>query len=567
MDPPCVECTEATRLCALSPLDGRYAFATRSLAAYFSEFAFLRYRLLVECRYLMALPSLCPSLPALFPPLRLLLSPPVGSASTVSPPSADAQRYPFLASSPAPSLVNALETLATRDFTLRSALRIKHLERTTNHDVKAIEYFLREELSRLLHSSRTPACSPLSAAAAAAPSSSSSLTAPHAVVSTQAPAPAPRDHCMYHRALAPSSSSFSTENSRPHIENPPWHPLLEWVHFGLTSQDVNSVAQALSLRDAITKEYLPAIRDLVLTPLQDRAQRWIHAPMLGRTHGQPATPTRVGAQLMVFVERLHRQLSSIEEHVYYAKFGGATGGLNAHYAAVPSVDWQCFADRFLSEYCEGLERLQCTTQIAHNDSLAALLDNLRRVNVILIDLAQDMWMYIGLGYFSQRTTVGQVGSSCMPHKVNPIDWESAEGNFGLANSTFTHLSHKLPISRLQRDLSDTTVMRSLGVPLAHSILGIRCVGDGLCKIQLNKDRLREDLERNWIVVAEGMQTILRAHGYHEPYEMFRKALQNRSELSRQDLHALVDSIDVSPELRDQLRALTPFNYLGKAARL
>ncbi|WP_418449954.1 adenylosuccinate lyase [Alistipes sp.] len=439
---------------AISPVDGRYGNTTRQLADYFSEYALIRYRIRVEVEYFIALCEL---------PLPQLKG--VNAAAR-----------------------EALRGLY-RDFSLADAERVKAIEATTNHDVKAVEYFLKERME------------PLGLGAYA-----------------------------------------------------------EFIHFGLTSQDINNTAVPLSLREALEQAYLPA-----LAALRDRlaamAAEWHEVPMLARTHGQPASPTRLGKEFMVFVERLDKQTARLKAVPVPAKFGGATGNFNAHHAAYPAIDWPAFADRFVGEKL-GLTRSRYTTQIEHYDDLAALFDGLKRIDTILTDLCRDMWTYISMEYFKQRIKAGEVGSSAMPHKVNPIDFENAEGNLGIAVALYEHLARKLPVSRLQRDLTDSTVLRNVGVPVAHSLIALNALQKGLGKVILNREALDRDLESNWAVVAEGIQTILRREGYPKPYEALKALTRTNAAITRESIRAFIDTLDVAEPVREELRALTPQTYTG-----
>ena len=439
---------------AISPVDGRYGNTTRQLADYFSEYALIRYRIRVEVEYFIALCEL---------PLPQLKG--VNAAAR-----------------------EALRGLY-RDFSLADAECVKAIEATTNHDVKAVEYFLKERME------------PLGLGAYA-----------------------------------------------------------EFIHFGLTSQDINNTAVPLSLREALEQAYLPA-----LAALRDRlaamAAEWHEVPMLARTHGQPASPTRLGKEIMVFVERLDKQTARLKAVPVPAKFGGATGNFNAHHAAYPAIDWPAFADRFVGEKL-GLTRSRYTTQIEHYDDLAALFDGLKRIDTILTDLCRDMWTYISMEYFKQRIKAGEVGSSAMPHKVNPIDFENAEGNLGIAVALYEHLARKLPVSRLQRDLTDSTVLRNVGVPVAHSLIALNALQKGLGKVILNREALDRDLERNWAVVAEGIQTILRREGYPKPYEALKALTRTNAAITRESIRAFIDTLDVAEPVREELRALTPQTYTG-----
>ncbi|MFR2525437.1 adenylosuccinate lyase [uncultured Alistipes sp.] len=439
---------------AISPVDGRYGNTTRQLADYFSEYALIRYRIRVEVEYFIALCEL---------PLPQLKG--VNAAAR-----------------------EALRGLY-RDFSLADAECVKAIEATTNHDVKAVEYFLKERME------------PLGLGAYA-----------------------------------------------------------EFIHFGLTSQDINNTAVPLSLREALEQAYLPA-----LAALRDRlaamAAEWHEVPMLARTHGQPASPTRLGKEIMVFVERLDKQTARLKAVPVPAKFGGATGNFNAHHAAYPAIDWPAFADRFVGEKL-GLTRSRYTTQIEHYDDLAALFDGLKRIDTILTDLCRDMWTYISMEYFKQRIKAGEVGSSAMPHKVNPIDFENAEGNLGIAVALYEHLARKLPVSRLQRDLTDSTVLRNVGVPVAHSLIALNALQKGLGKVILNREALDRDLESNWAVVAEGIQTILRREGYPKPYEALKALTRTNAAITRESIRAFIDTLDVAEPVREELRALTPQTYTG-----
>ncbi len=439
---------------AISPVDGRYAARTRELVPYCSEFGLMRYRVWVEVAWFDALCAL---------PL------------------------PQLADFPKAGREALWQIVTT--FSEQDAQRIKDIEQTTQHDVKAVEYYLKERMK-----------------------------------------------------------AFGLAR---------W---MEFVHFGLTSQDVNNTAIPMLLRDALQQVVWPAL-EAVIHSLRQMSERWAQVPMLARTHGQPASPTRLGKELFVFVERLEEQLAQARAVRLKAKFGGATGNFNAHCVAYPEIDWPAVADRFVQEKL-GLVRARTTTQIEHYDNLAALWHALARINTILIDLCRDMWTYISMEYFRQKVVAGEVGSSAMPHKVNPIDFENAEGNLGVANALYAHLAAKLPVSRLQRDLTDSTVLRNLGVPLAHSLVAFQSVAKGLGKLVLDEQRLRADLEQNWAVVAEAIQTILRREGYPEPYEALKALTRGRSELTRDDIHAFIDSLDVRPEVKEELKRITPWNYTG-----
>jgi len=449
---------ELTPLTAISPIDGRYRSKVEALAPYFSEYALIRYRVRVEVEYFIAL---CEQS---IPPLPVLTT---------------AQK-------------EALRTLY-ENFSEHDALRIKEIERTTNHDVKAVEYFLKERFPSL------------------------------------------------------GLASYG-----------------EFIHFGLTSQDINNTAMPLMLKEAIEQVMMPCLQEL-LALMQSMATHWREVPMLARTHGQPASPTGMGKEWMVFVERLQAQVAHLQRVPYAAKFGGATGNFNAHYVAYPQVDWHAFADDFVANYL-GLQRSHFTTQIEHYDQLAALLDAFRRINVILIDFARDVWTYIAFDYFKQKINPNEVGSSAMPHKVNPIDFENAEGNLLWANAAFNFLSNKLPVSRLQRDLTDSTVLRNLGVPMAHTLLAWTSLMRGMNKLELNEEAIRSDLEDNWAVVAEAIQTILRREGYPKPYEALKALTRTGERITAERLHAFIDALDVPEQVKKELRDITPFNYVGSALR-
>ena len=440
-------------LLAVSPVDGRYAAKTRALGAYFSEYALIRYRIRVEIEYFIALCEL---------PLPQL---------------ADFDKGLF------GTLRNIYE-----DFTPEQALQVKDIEKTTNHDVKAVEYFIKDRFKELGISR--------------------------------------------------------------------WG---EFIHFGLTSQDINNTAQPLMLKEAVEKVWLPALRE-VTDLLAADAQAWKDIPMLAKTHGQPASPTRVGKEFQVFVARIEEQLRQFEGLTYPAKFGGATGNMNAHKVAYPDIDWPAFADRFTASL--GLRRSCPTTQIEHYDNLAALFDCIRRIHTILIDLSRDIWTYISMEYFRQRVVAGEVGSSAMPHKVNPIDFENAEGNLGMANAVLTFLSMKLPISRLQRDLTDSTVQRNIGVPMAHSMIALASLKKGLGKLILNEAALQADLERNWAVVAEAIQTVLRREGYPNPYETLKALTRTGAGIDAGVIAAFIETLSVSESVKEELRRITPWSYTG-----
>ncbi|MFN4286062.1 MAG: adenylosuccinate lyase [Lacibacter sp.] len=442
---------ELQPLTALSPIDGRYRNQLQHLAAYFSEYALIRYRVRVEVEYFLFL--------------------------------AEKKFFSLQAKQK-----KALQEVVAR-FDLEQATAIKNLEAVTNHDVKAVEYFLKRELEAL---------------------------------------------------------------QLGHLK--------EWVHFGLTSQDVNNTALPLAWKEMLEQEYLPAISNLMLH-LRQLARQWKNIPLLARTHGQPASPTRLGKELMVFVERLERQVQLLSELPHTAKFGGATGNFNAHHVAFPQRNWIALGNEF-TEKKLGLQRQQFTTQIEHYDTLAAHFDALKRINNILIDLCRDIWTYISLDYFKQKTRKGEVGSSAMPHKVNPIDFENAEGNLGIANSVFEHLSAKLPVSRLQRDLTDSTVLRNMGVPVAHTLLSVRSIEKGLDKLVLNEKKIIADLEENWAVVAEAIQTILRRENYPNPYEALKELTRGQEGINAATIRQFIDQLKVSAAVKKELRAITPLNYTG-----
>jgi len=440
-------------LTAISPLDGRYASATRTLAPYFSEYALIHYRVRVEVEYFIALTYALPEL-------------------------ADFSK----------ELESSLRNIY-QNFSEADATAIKEIEKTTNHDVKAVEYFLKKKFDEL--------------------------------------------HLSQYK---------------------------EFIHFGLTSQDINNTAVPLSLKEFMEREFHPAIQKLV-TELTGLSVAWKDIAMLARTHGQPASPTRLGKEVYVFVERIQRQLDLLKTIPYSAKFGGATGNFNAHHIAYPEINWNHFANLFVSIQM-GLSRSQPTTQIEHYDNLAALFDNLKRINTILIDFSRDVWQYVAMNYFKQKIKEGEVGSSAMPHKVNPIDFENAEGNLGLANALFEHLAAKLPISRLQRDLTDSTVLRNIGVPLAHTFIALKSLEKGIGKLELNKSAIDQDLEDNWAVVAEAIQTVLRREGYPNPYEALKSLTRKNEKITRQSIHTFIDELNVSKELKEKLKAITPFSYVG-----
>jgi adenylosuccinate lyase len=440
-------------LTAISPVDGRYRDKVDELDRYFSEWALIKYRLLMEVEYFIALCKI--PLPGLedFPASR-----------------------------------EAELRMVYEEFEPSHATRVKEIEKTTNHDVKAVEYFLKEQFDAL--------------------------------------------------GLAQYK---------------------EFIHFGLTSQDINNTAVPLSIKDCMVEVYAPLLEE-IKTKLDQLSKDWEEIPMLARTHGQPASPTRLGKEIKVFLERIERQEDLIFHIPYSAKFGGATGNFNAHHVAYPGIDWVKFADEWLSEL--GLDRSRVTTQIEHYDNMAALFDNLKRINTILLDLDRDMWTYISMDYFKQQIKKDEVGSSAMPHKVNPIDFENSEGNLGIANAVFEHLSAKLPISRLQRDLTDSTVTRNIGVPFAHTLIGMKSLLKGLSKVLVNRQAIDNDLERNWVVVAEGIQTILRREGHPNPYEMLKDLTRTNQKITQESFIAFIDSLDIAPGVKDELKAITPGTYTG-----
>ncbi len=439
---------------AISPIDGRYHSKTKELSAYYSESALIKYRLQVEVEYFIALCELP------LPQLEKFNTDLFGSLRKV-----------YL------------------NFNDEDAQKIKDIEAITNHDVKAVEYFLKEQFDKL------------------------------------------------------NISEYK-----------------EFIHFALTSQDINNTATPLLIKESVEDIFLPSYLELVekLIELKDE---WANIPLLARTHGQAASPTLLGKEVMVFIERLERQMGLLNMVPFSAKFGGATGNFNAHHIAYPEVDWVAFSNDFVEDTL-GLDRSQVTTQIEHYDNLAALFDNFKRINTILIDLSRDIWTYISMNYFKQKIKEGEVGSSAMPHKVNPIDFENAEGNLGIANAIFEHLSAKLPISRLQRDLTDSTVLRNVGVPMAHSILGFKSILKGLNKLILNEEAIRADLDDNWAVVAEAIQTILRKEGYPKPYEALKALTRTNGSIEQPTLINFIDTLKVSDELKEYLKSITPFNYTG-----
>ena len=441
-------------LSAVSPIDGRYAAQTEALRHYFSEGAFMRYRVRVEVEYFIALSQFGVELLADFPAER----------------AADLRRL-------------------YQDFSTDDMQAIKDIEKVTNHDVKAVEYFIKQKLD---------------------------------------------------------------EMGLGHYK--------EMVHFGLTSQDINNTSQPLMLKEALHEVILPEL-DKVLALLDEKAAEWRGVSMLARTHGQPASPTVLGKEIHVFVERLRKQIDQLKAIPFSAKFGGATGNLNAHYVAYPEKDWVGFANRFVNGVL-GLDRSQTTTQIEHYDNAAAVFDALKRINTICLDLCRDMWMYISMEYFKQKIKEGEVGSSAMPHKVNPIDFENAEGNLGLANAILQHLAAKLPVSRLQRDLTDSTVCRNVGVPLAHMVVSYKSIQKGLNKLVLNREAFEADLQNNWAVVAEAIQTVLRTQGYPNPYEALKQLTRTGEKITQDHIRRFIDGLEIPDALKDRLKRIAPDNYTG-----
>jgi adenylosuccinate lyase len=442
------------KLTAISPIDGRYRDKVEQLALYFSEFGLIKYRVLVEVEYFIALVNLpLPQLKAFnkkkFVQLRAIY----------------------------------------RDFSEENALEIKEIEKTTNHDVKAVEYFLKNKFDTL------------------------------------------------------KLSGFK-----------------EFIHFGLTSQDINNTAVPYSISDAMQNELMPELEKLI-AKLYSLAVEHQDTPMLARTHGQPASPTRLGKEISVYIERLQKQISALSLIPMSAKFGGATGNFNAHKVAYPEINWIEFANSFVNHVLE-LDRSQTTTQIEHYDNMAALFDNLKRINTILLDLSKDIWQYISMDYFKQKIKEGEIGSSAMPHKVNPIDFENAEGNLGMANAIYEHMAAKLPISRLQRDLTDSTVLRNVGVPMAHSLIAFKSLQKGFDKLIVNEAKIHADLDQNWAVVAEAIQTILRREAYPQPYEALKNLTRTNEAITQQSIMKFIESLEVSELIKEELRAITPFNYTG-----
>ena len=443
-------------LTAISPIDGRYRNKTQELAGYFSEYALIRYRVRVEIEYFITLCEL---------PLPQL------------------EHFDH-------KLFESLRDIY-HHFTEQDAARVKEIEQTTNHDVKAVEYFIKEKIDAL--------------------------------------------------------NGFPVEAK-------------EFIHFGLTSQDINNTSVPLSIKEALEQVYYPMVEELI-EQLNDYAEQWKNVPMLAKTHGQPASPTRLGKEIMVFVYRLEEQLRGLKDIPVTAKFGGATGNYNAHHVAYPQYDWREFGNQFVSEKL-GLEREQWTTQISNYDWLGAIFDAMRRINTIVIDLDRDFWMYISMEYFKQKIKAGEVGSSAMPHKVNPIDFENSEGNMGIANAVLGFLAQKLPVSRLQRDLTDSTVLRNVGVPMGHAVIAIQSTLKGLRKLILNEQKLEEDLENTWAVVAEAIQTILRREAYPHPYEALKALTRTNQKMTEQTIHEFIQQLEVSADVKEELMAITPSTYTG-----
>ena len=440
-------------LLSISPIDGRYRSKVAQLEHYFSEFALIKYRVRVEIEYFIELSKVIPEIGVL----------------------TDNQ-------------IHELRKLY-ENFTIEHAFRIKEIEKITNHDVKAVEYFIKENIT---------------------------------------------DEIILGKS--------------------------EFIHFGLTSQDINNTAIPLSLKEAFVDVYSDAFF-AVHSELMKKVKEYEAIPMLAKTHGQPASPTRLGKELQVFTERLYHQYAYFEQIPYSAKFGGATGNFNAHHVAYPKIDWVHFGNHFVKGTL-GLHRSQTTTQIEHYDNLAALFHNYLRINTILIDLCRDIWSYVSMDYFKQKIKEGEIGSSAMPHKVNPIDFENAEGNLGIANALFSHLAEKLPISRLQRDLTDSTVLRNIGVPMAHTIIAMQSIIKGLDKLLVNETKIRQDLEDNWIVAAEAIQTVLRREGYEKPYEALKNLTRTNTKIGEREIHAFIDELHIRQEVREELKKITPFNYTG-----
>lgn len=445
---------ELTALTAISPVDGRYRRVTKELGKYFSEAALIRYRVRVEIEYFIALCEL---------PLPQLKD-------------FDSSLYPAIRA-------------IYQGFSEDDALAIKEIEKITNHDVKAVEYFIKEKFTAL---------------------------------------------------------GINEQK--------------EFVHFGLTSQDINNTSVPLSLKEALNDVYYPLLEEALIL-LKEKANEWKSIPMLAKTHGQPASPTKLGKEFYVFIERIEKQLKQVKAVPFSAKFGGATGNLNAHHVAYPEYNWVDFANNYVNNGL-GLDRSQTTTQIEHYDNLAALFDGLKRINNILIDLDRDVWTYISMDYFKQKIKEGEIGSSAMPHKVNPIDFENSEGNLGIANAIYEHLAAKLPISRLQRDLTDSTVLRNVGVPIGHSVLALASLIKGLNKLLINEDKIKADLENNWAVAAEAIQTVLRREGYPKPYEALKELTRTNAKITAESIANFIDTLNVDDKIKAELKEITPFNFTG-----
>jgi len=443
-----------TELTAISPIDGRYGRVTKGLRTYFSEAALIKYRVRVEIEYFIALCEL---------PLPQL---------------ADFDK----------SLYGEIRNIYI-NFSEEDALVIKEIEKTTNHDVKAVEYFIKEKFTAL---------------------------------------------------------GINEQQ--------------EFVHFGLTSQDINNTSVPLSLKEALNEVYFPMLDEAVAL-IKEKATEWKNIPMLAKTHGQPASPTRLGKEFYVFVERLEKQIAQVKAVPFSAKFGGATGNLNAHHVAYPDTNWVDFANDYVNNGL-GLDRSQTTTQIEHYDNLAALFDGLKRINTILVDLDRDVWTYVSMDYFKQKIKAGEIGSSAMPHKVNPIDFENSEGNLGMANALYEHLSAKLPISRLQRDLTDSTVLRNVGVPIGHSLLALASLIKGMNKLLINEDKIKADLENNWVVAAEAIQTVLRREGYPKPYEALKELTRTNEKINGESISSFIDGLNINDEIKAELKLITPYNFTG-----
>ena len=441
-------------LTAITPIDGRYFNKISNLKDYFSEYALIKYRIQVEIEYFIAL---CNA------PIKQLENFPIEKFSNL--------RAIYI------------------NFNEINAQKVKKIESTTNHDVKAVEYFLKEEFEKL------------------------------------------------------DIVEFK-----------------EFIHFGLTSQDINNTAVPLLIKEAVQKEFLPILTE-VIDLLKTKIDEWKNITIIARTHGQAASPTSMGKEIQVFVERIENQLDLLKDIPFNSKFGGATGNFNAHHVAFPKIHWKEFADNFITDSFK-LERQQTTTQIEHYDNLSALMNNISRINTILIDFSRDIWIYVSMDYFKQKIKKGEVGSSAMPHKVNPIDFENAEGNFGIANAIFDFLSRKLPLSRLQRDLTDSTVLRNIGQPFAHSVIALKSIKKGVNKLLINKTKIRSDIENNWSVVAEAIQTILRREKYPEPYEALKKLTRTNTEINATSIKSFIDSLNVSEKIKTELKAVTPYNYTG-----